>query len=346
MPHEGPSDATAAALIAAGDGWLAEIAPLVDAADPRGTVSPRSRVLCAGLGVLAVAAYRALGGSARAGEVGRAAALLALVTKVDDQVIDAKGFHGGPDRAALPARTRAFLAPTLASIRTGLPATGEPRCALAAEAGRALAGLASTPARLDRVLATIAAGWEVQVEAVRVLTAPPGSVGRDAIAAVTGAISGAWLFLIAVVGELPADARRAMTADEERAFHAWGFAIQRADALADLAKDLADGHLSSYAAALLHDRAPAALEAAIARGDDAAVYALARAHGVDRDGLADAGELARLRASLPELGEVGPLLDFIHSYLVRRWQAHPAHGGARHGVPTAAARLFAGVGEG
>ena len=314
-------------LIAAGDRVLAELGPAVTAADPRGTVEPRNRLLCAGLGLLGVAAYRALGGARSEGEVGRAGAMLSLVTKIDDQIIDARAFHGGPltDREEVRRRTRAFLAPTLASIRDprSADARANPRCALAAELGLALRALAADRARLDRVLSTVAMGWEVQVEAVRVLTSHPTAVTRAEVAAVTRSISGVWLLMIARLGELPGDAVRALTPAEEEGFLDWGWAVQRADALADLAKDLADGHLSSWAGRLLWERAPAAYLDAAARGDVPAIYALLRAHEVDRDCLPDAAEAAKLEAALPALGEVPDLLAWIHAYLARRYLAHP-----------------------
>jgi hypothetical protein len=263
--------------------------------------------------------------------------MLSLLTKIDDQIIDAPAFHA--DRAGLAERTRAFLAPTLASIRAAAPATAEPRCALAAALGRSLRDLAADEARLARVLATIAAGWEVQVEAVRVLTSHPAGVSRAEVAAVTRAISGVWLLMIARLGELPAEARRPFTAAEEEDFQAWGWAIQRADALADLAKDLGDGHLASWPGLLLWERAPAAYLDAAARGDAAAIHALLRAHEVDRACLPDAAEAAALAASLPDLGEVRALLAFVHGYLVRRFRALPLST-QREAPPAAAARLF------
>ena len=130
----------------------------------------------------------------------------------------------------------------------------------------------------------------------------------------------------------PGDAVRALTPAEEEGFLAWGWAIQRADALADLAKDLADGHLSSWAGRLLWERAPAAYLDAAARGDAPAIYALLRAHAVDRDCLPDAAEAALLEAALPALGEVPDLLAWIHAYLTRRYLAHPLHALAAPGA--------------
>jgi hypothetical protein len=331
----------AAAVIASGERWLAALEPAVSAADPEGRVSAQSRLLCAGLGVLSTAAYRALGGRGRADDVGRAGAMLSLLTKIDDQVIDAPVFHQGGDRRALPARTRAYLAPTLRSIREGRPADAHPRCALAADLGRLLRHLAADQARLDRMLATIAEGWEVQVEAVRVLTSGPAAVTRVEVAAVTRAISGVWLLMIARLGELPGDARRAFTPAEEADFFAFGWAIQRADALADLAKDLADGHLATWPGLLLWERDPDAYLRVAAQGDAAALHALLVAHGVDRACLLDAAEASALASALPDLGEVRALLAFVHDYLSRRYLAHPlCVSASASAAPAAEARLF------
>ena len=317
-------------LLAAGDRYLGSLGPAIDAADPGGSVEPRSRLLCAALGLLAEAAHHALGGRAAAPAAGRAAAMLSLLTKIDDQVIDGLAFHGGAatDRAALRARTRAFLAPTLASIQSARPASAEPRSALATALGASLRALGGDPARRSHLLATIARGWEIQVDAVAVLTSHPGAVTRDDVVRVTRAISGAWLLMIAMVGTLPEGAARAFTPAEEDAFFAWGAAIQRADALADLAKDLADGHLSSFPGHLLWERAGSAYLDAAHRGDAAAVYALVQAHGVDRDTIPGAAELEALGAPLAGLGEVPALLSWIHAYLVRRYEAHPLGRGA------------------
>jgi hypothetical protein len=285
--------------------------------------------------------------------VGRVAAMLAMLTKIDDEVIDGLAFHGGAatDRAELRARTRAFVAPTLASVRAARPASDEPRCAFAAALGAALRDLAGDPARLDHLIAAVAAGWEVQVSAVAVLTSHPAATTRAAVAEVTRAISGAWLSMIAMVGTLPDDAARAFTPEEEAQFFAWGWAIQRADALADLEKDLADGHRASWAGFLLWERGGAAYPAAVDRGDVAAVRALVRAHGVDRDSLPDAAEAAALGGALAGLGRVPALLAWIHAYLVCRYEAHVLDDGGDGPSPASrtsatapgAARFFPGA---
>jgi hypothetical protein len=319
-PRRWPRD-----LLQAGEGWLAELGPAVSAADPHGLVEPRSRLLCAGLGVLSQITYRALGGSRVADEVGRAGALLSLLTKIDDQVIDSPAFHGGAtrDRAELREATRAFLAPTLASLTAGRAIDAEPRCALAAELGRSLRALAGDPARLLHLLATIAMGWEVQVEAVALLTSHPAKVTRAEVDRITGRISGAWLLMIAMIGALPSDAKRPLSAAEEEAFFAWGSAVQRADALADLEKDLADGHLASYPGRLLWESAPEAYLDALARGDLRAVYALVSEHEIDRACLLDEEDIELLSAELPRLGEVPSLFAWIQGYLADRYLAHP-----------------------
>ena len=134
------------ALARAGAARLHRLAPALDAADPGGRVVPRSRLLCAALGSLAEACYGGLGGGlggrGRAEEVGDAAALLSLLTKLDDQVIDAPAFHRGLSRRDAGEKTRAFLAPTLTSICEARPAAPAGRCLLAAELGARLRRLA------------------------------------------------------------------------------------------------------------------------------------------------------------------------------------------------------------
>jgi|HubBroStandDraft_6_1064221.scaffolds.fasta_scaffold145989_2 hypothetical protein len=339
MLHPPPRDLEPE-LLAAGDRFLAAIGPALDDADVGGRVSAGSRLLCAAIGLLGVETYRALGGRGREDEVGRASAMLSLLTKIDDQVIDAPAFHGGAStpRDELRGRVRAFLAPTLASVRAARPANDEPRCALAAALGEALRGLTLEPAKLAHLLDTLAMGWEIQAEAVCVLTSHPGAVTLAEVGSISRRISGAWLLMIAMVGVLPGDVARTLSPAEEDAFFAWGYAMQRADALADLEKDLADLHLSSWAGRLLSERAPAAYLDAARRGDARAIYALAREHEVDRDSLPGPAELASLGALLPALGEVGPLLGWLHAYLTRRYLVHPLC--ARRAAPAAGGRLF------
>lgn len=311
---------------ALGQRLLQAVEPLVDAADPEARVSPRSRVLCAGLAALAVSCHEALSDSARGPEpeaVARAAALLSLLTKVDDEVIDHRRFHGGraADRAALRARTRAFLAPTLAAIRA--PAPGEGRIALASEVGRALLSLRGPPERHEDLLALIAAGWDIQEEAVVQLSAHPGQTTDAAIEAVTGRISGAWLLMITCVGALPPSARRGLTPDEQAAFWEWGGIIQRADGLADLAREVEDGLIGTIPGRLLwRALGPAYLEAAD-RGDAALLYRVLAREGLDLQCLPRPGRIEALSARLSGLGAVPSLLAWIHGMLLGRYLAHP-----------------------
>ena len=129
--------------------------------------------------------------------------------------------------------------------------------------------------------------------------------------------------MIALVGTLPGDARRALTADEERAFFAWGNAIQRADALADLEKDVRDGLIATLPGRLLFERAGGAYADARRRGDAREIYRLLREHGVDAACEATPRELAALRARMEDLGEVGALLEWVYGFLLGRYYAHP-----------------------
>ena len=148
-------------LLRIGRVHLKRCEPLVAAADAHRTVSPASRLLCAGLAALGLEAYRALGGRQHVTDVGTAAAMLSLLTKLDDQVIDSADFHGGmnsePDTVA--ARVRLRLAPTLASIRACVPITGEPRCLLAAELGKRFQALCGDRDRLRHLLSVLSRGW-------------------------------------------------------------------------------------------------------------------------------------------------------------------------------------------
>jgi hypothetical protein len=307
---------------------LRPLAPLLAVADPRASVSPRSRMLCAGLACLARSCYGALGGRERIDEVGEAAAMLSLLTKLDDQVIDALEFHGGPldrhrDRKALERRTRAYLAPTLASIRSGQPVGGEPRCLLAAKLGQRLASLACDRDRLAHVLDTIAFGWEVQVRAVRVLSSDPASVEQAEVEAVTADISGAWLLMVTMIGELPEDAARPLSGDEVAAFYEWGLHIQTADALADLGKDTADGLVASRPGFELARTRPALWRAAFEQTELEPLYRGMVEAEIDLALWPDAAQLDALDEQLAELGAVPSWLRWIHGFLHGRWLVHP-----------------------
>lgn len=306
---------------------LRPLAALIDGADPARSVSPRSRLLCAGLACLARASYAALGGTRRAHEVGEAAAMLALLTKIDDQVIDDLEFHGGPlarrDASWLDRRSRAYLAPTLASIREARPASAEPRCLLAATLGQRLRALAASRARLDHVLDTIHFGWEVQVRAVRLLSSDPSLVEDAAIAEVSADISGAWLLMVTMIGELPEDARRPLHAGEIRAFYDWGLHIQTADAFADLHKDTADGLVASRPGVALARIDPSLWRRALIRAELGPLYAAMAEARVDLDLLPRADELDALAEALAGLGLVPTWLRWIHGFLSWRWLMHP-----------------------
>lgn len=341
-----------ASLIACASEQLVSLAELVTLADPEQRVRERSRMLCAGLAVLARACLRALAGPGVAlgeleREVGDAAAMLALLTKIDDQVIDDRRFHGGPllrrDALALDRRTRAYLAPTLRSIRMASPADASPRCLLAARLGERLRRLACTRERLEHVIDIIAFGWEVQVRAVRLLSSPPASVDPSAIRALSADISGAWLLMITAIGELPELARRPLAAHEEAAFYRWGLAIQAADALADLDKDLADGLVASWPGVLLDQREPgrARWRHAYLHDDARELYAGMIEQGIEAAIMPSPRERDELDAMLGELGGVPGWLAWIHDFLLQRWHAHPlglASADARYAMWSAAPR--------
>lgn len=305
----------------------AELAPLVRAADPGGRVLTRNLHLCAALGGLSLACHDALSArpAAHRAAVGRAGALLSLLTKVDDQVIDDLSFHGGVQtpRAVVRARTRAFLRPTLASLRAARPTEGAARCVLAAQLGESLRALSADPARLDRLLRVIARGWQIQVEAVALLSAHPATTSDAAVDWITRQISGAWLLMIAMVGALPETVSAPLSPSEERAFYGWGGWIQRADALADLGKDAADGLINSVPGRHMWRAAPKQAAAAWESGDAAALYALAVSTGADAACLPPPGALPALSASLARLGEVPGLLGWIQGFLTWRYLAAP-----------------------
>lgn len=294
----------------------------VDAADPERRVLPRSRALCAGLAVLAREAYRGMGGASEAiaEEVGLAAALLSLVTKVDDQVIDARDFHENlPDEAALRARTWRFLRPTLAAIRRGRAPDHAPgRARLAAELGRRVDALAADPARKAALLGWVARGWQVQVEAVATLTRHASAVTPARVDRATRDISAVWLLLITLVGALPGDVR-ALTPAEVDAFFRAGRFIQRVDALVDLEKDLADGHRASWPLARLFALDPASYEAGLRAPET--LDARLRARRIPDECRAPAAEREAWRAELRGLGDVGGILGWIHEHLWARYEA-------------------------
>jgi len=303
-----------------GQHQLALWSPALDQADRQGLVSGPARLLCCGLAELAHT--RALAaGALEPHAVTHAAAGLALLTKVDDEVIDAPSFHGGPDtdRAALRARTHAFLAPTLDAVHTGrAPSSAPARVHLAARVGRQLRDAAASASTLDALLDLIRRGWHIQVDAVVTLSAQPGTVPLDTLARVTAGISGAWLAMITAVGGLAVD--RPLTADEEAAFFSWGLHIQSADALADLPKDLDDRFAATLPLGLAVRAEPELLQSWREHDGTALRQGLVRT-GADRQVLPGPSALRSLDARLRDLGDVPELLRWIHGFLLGRYLA-------------------------
>lgn len=310
-------------LSAAGRRVLDEIEPLVSASDRDRPVSARSRLLCAGLCELALTCHEALGGR-EPERVARAAALLSLLTKVDDEVIDHFTFHGGheADRPALRSKTRAYLAPTLEAI-TQPTSGGLGRIALASETGRALRAIGGPTERLSWLLALAARGWEIQEEAVVTLSDLPSRGSDRATSAVTGQISGAWLMMIAAVGTLPASAARGLSPDEVAAFWEWGGIIQRADGLADLSRELDDGLINTVPGRLLYRQLGEEYLRAIERRDHALLYRTLAREQLDLRCLPLESTVRALSERLGRLGELGELLRWIHGMLLSRYLEHP-----------------------
>ena len=262
-------------------------------------VEPRSRILCCGLSELALELHRSLGGT-EPERVGLLAAALSLVTKVDDQVIDAPELHRGVPTRALRERTRAYLVPTVDALLTGR--TNLPRCELAAWVGRGLRALE----RFDAYAPLVWRGLEVQVDAVATFTRHPSEVSLNEVEQVTTEVSAVWLELIATIGALPSSARWPTRA-ELGAFELAGKWIQRVDALADLQKDLGEGHRSSFPLHRLwaidpNERDP---ERGILR------------HGIDRECVAPAWARAEWESAIG----IGHLFSGIHDHLHGRYLA-------------------------
>jgi hypothetical protein len=328
-------------LAVTGNRWLQSLEPEISRADPECLISPRSRILCAGLGTLSSSAALALGASPEtAEEAGLAGAALSLLTKLDDEVIDSFAFHGGPRtaRCEVSERTRSFLAPTLDALLRG--ANGSPLGAPKAEAlhrsryahfvGSRLARLASSRARLDHVLASIELGWDVQVRAACVLTAAPRSVDSTEVLTATRSISGAWLGMITLVGELARGSVRAITENEVAAIWEWGSFIQRADSLCDLEKDQKDGLVSTFVAheAYRIERLAGARTRDSARLDPTSpelhsLYALVAREGIDLTCIPTEKDRRTLAHALSSLGHVEPLLSWIFGMLFQRYIDHP-----------------------
>ncbi|MFK7930132.1 MAG: hypothetical protein AB8H79_18215 [Myxococcota bacterium] len=313
-----PYDSPAELLARTGRKHLRSLASSLAKADPNGLVSPPAALLCCGLAALAETAATARGVTDTEA-VGRAAAKLALLTKLDDEVIDDVAFHGGSatDRRLLHRRTTDFLAPTLRSLRTGVAETAEPRCHLAAELGRDLRTLAIDDARLEQLFALIARGWRVQADAVVTLSAGVGSVSLVEVERVTAEISGAWLAMVTYVGLLGAE--RGPHPHETAAFFSWGLHIQAADALADLRKDLGDQFVNTLPVVHAFHRAGAPLSQAVQAADAAGIEAQWVQTGSDLAVLPTLDQLRALDLHLGDLGRVPELMRWIHGFLLGRY---------------------------
>lgn len=297
-------------------------------ADARAPVAPRTVRLCAALGELAGVVYDALSPTPDDDTrmaVTEAAAALALLTKIDDQVIDGRAFHGGSktSREALHRTTTAYLAPTLDSLRTARPRYDEPRCALAAFTGQRLRALACDDPRLASFLALASRGWDTQVDAVVTFTAHPSTVSAARIARVSARVSALWLSMVCSIGTLPLAAPARARPRWLRGMLRWGRWIHRADALADLARDLDDGLLSTAVLHSLWTLAPGAFDDALRRRDHGAVYALVRELGVDAAMRPPPAALERATRDLADLGALAAHLGWVHASLIGRYESHP-----------------------
>lgn len=313
---------------------LSRLGAEVAAADPHRSVPPRSRLLCAGLARLATEVGAALGAGAREREVADLAASISLLTKIDDEVIDALAFHGGhlTPRVEVARRTCAFLAPTLASMRSASPATSEPRCALAAAVGARIRRLAASGARAEALLDLLAQGWDTQVRAVVTLTDDPARVEPAELDRVTRRISGDWLSIVAACGALPEESSRWLAADEIEAIRDAGLAIQRTDSLCDLEKDQEQGLTSTWAAVAATAAAP------LPPRTLAALYAAVHDGSIDAASIPSHAERAAIAARLSELGEVASILEWIRRMLLARYLAHPLTRADRRALVRVAAR--------
>lgn len=286
-------------------------------------VRGRSLVLCAALGVLAVDAGRALGASSSLPAAMETAALLSVLTKVDDEVIDRAAFHGGPLRRGghrmLRRRVRSYLAPSLTSIRTGRAASPNARCILAAEVGLRIRALAADQDRLDRLLGLIADGWETQVRAVDILSRHPAETSMAEVGLVTAAISSDWLLMITMVGGLAEDASREISDAEAASFSAWGWHIQRADALADFVKDAQEGLANSWAGRTCFERWGEPYVRALQQGNVGALEGML--DGCASACLAEPAALQDAANALASLDKVPAALTWIQAMLVGRWKA-------------------------
>ena len=285
-------------------------------------LSQGTALLCCGLGLLSLEVYLSLGGKQHIEEVERAAALFSLVSKIDDQRVDARNFHAGLDKDDVQVRAELYLHATLDSIEAGLPLHDEPRLRLAAALGSTLQDLAGGSSRLERFSQLLDLGVELQVATTTGFTSPPSEVPMDTIEVLTADTPLAWFAAILSIGTLPEDAERGLSSAETEALRAWACYLQWADNLADLEKDLEQGHTSCYLGRSLWEQHPKEYEDAVEKGDWAAVYHLLAEEDLDRSLLPDQEHLEELGEALAELGGLQDLFAWIHRFLITRYVEH------------------------
>jgi hypothetical protein len=289
-----------------------------------------TRFLCASLGRLSQTVYAALGGARCERQVGLAGALLSILSKVDDQCIDALRFHGrAGDVEELERMGRRHLGPSLASLLDARPALDEARCRLAADTGALLWSLGAEEGPKDALREELRRGWEHQLRTLLVFTRDPVEVGEAEVARLTADTCASWFQILALVGTLPEDARRGLAPGELDAIGGMAWRIQLADNLCDLEKDLRAGLRSTWPALILDRRAgpsirvdPRAeaqdLERALGRA-----YRAVRSHEIDREALLTEAERARWSEGLAALGAFWDHLLWLHGFLLGRYLAHP-----------------------
>jgi hypothetical protein len=282
-------------------------------------LSAAQRYLCSSLGLLSQIAYQAGGGTEHSLRVAWAGALLSMLTKIDDEVIDAREFHGH-QRATLREKTQQFLDLTLQSLRSASPATNEVRCRLAATLGRELRLLGEHhPDRLEHVLHVIERGWQTQTDAVFLLTEQPTEVSRFQIQQITKQISGDWLQMIALMGTLPGDCARTLSSRELEAISAWGYFVQSADALCDFEKDQQEGLCSTIVGLLLWENTQQAYLQAHCNLDFAQMHTWLAQFQIAEACMPAASDVANFFQELKHFPELAKILYWIHGMLTFRY---------------------------
>ena len=312
-------------LFATGQCYYQELDSEVSSADTANRVKGSSRFMFAAFGQLARSCYCSLGGKLYVHEVGRAAAMLSLLTKIDDQKIDDLAFHGWfvRDQEGVISRVRDYLAATLDSIVWARPLNKEPRCQLAARLGQEIRALAPEKQRLEHLLSVITQGWETQARAVAVLSSHPEEISLQDVRQVTADIGGAFGLMLTLIGTLPQDTDRLLTDAEEEAFYEWGFYIQAADALADLEKDIGEGMISSFPGYLAWTHNKEAYLEACQQQDIERIYQLFHTHNTDVACLPQSESLTDLDRKLSGLSENASLLRWLHGFILWRYLNHP-----------------------